>query len=293
VSATSSSSQLIQTPTTNNNVTQSDDAAMSMQERRVRRLELVANAHYGFVGCVLRRLGLSDAAADDATQQVFMVLARRLDEIEVGAEKSFLYRSATLVAREVRRSFVQRREQPMAVDSDGCEIVEDALAPSPEELAERKEARVLLQRALATLDKNERDVFVLFELEGMATADIAAKLGIPVGTCASRLRRAREQIREAVMKQRPNAPSTRSAITAGRGISISKSTAKTKLPTSRPPPPRAPERHSRITAMVKGAPWILTAEDASQAWRRAFWMTAMARVVTATVTATGDRQARA
>lgn len=200
------------------------------------RLELVAKIHYDFVGRVLRgHLGLSDATADDATQQVFIVLARRLDEVEVGAEKSFLYRTATLVAREVRRSFVQRREQPLLVDGDGCEIVEDVVARSPEELAEREEARVLVRRALAMLGKNERDVFVLFEIEGLTTAEIAAKLGIPVGTCASRLRRGREQIKEAFAR-------------SGGRSRISKSTSTSKQPSSRPPPrtPRAAPPRSRL-----------------------------------------------
>ena len=38
-----------------------------------------------------------------------------------------------------------------------------------------------------------RTVFVLFELEGMSTVEIAPVLGIPVGTASSRLRRAREE----------------------------------------------------------------------------------------------------
>jgi len=43
-------------------------------------------------------------------------------------------------------------------------------------------------------------VFVLFELEGMTTPEIAELIGIPLGTAASRLRRARETFREAASK---------------------------------------------------------------------------------------------
>ena len=155
------------------------------------RLSRVANAHYDFVWRTLRRLGLPPSAADDATQQVFLVAARRLDDVEEGAEKSFLYRSAVLIAMDARRKHGKARER-----GDELAVAQAADAqPSPEEAASRKQARALLDEALRELDDDLREVFVLFELEAMQMSEIAELLGIPQGTCASRLRRAREQFK--------------------------------------------------------------------------------------------------
>ena len=66
--------------------------------------------------------------------------------------------------------------------------------PDPEELAQRREARHLLDRVLDALPEDMRAVFVLFELEELSLEQIASLLNVPRGTVASRLRRAREVV---------------------------------------------------------------------------------------------------
>jgi RNA polymerase sigma-70 factor (ECF subfamily) len=73
-------------------------------------------------------------------------------------------------------------------------------APSAEELIDRRRARVLLDEVLESLPMEVRAVFVLFELEEMTLSEIAALLGIPPGTAASRLRRGRELFQSAVAR---------------------------------------------------------------------------------------------
>jgi RNA polymerase sigma-70 factor (ECF subfamily) len=73
-------------------------------------------------------------------------------------------------------------------------------APKPEALAEQRMAVDLMDRVLSTMDMDLRTTFVLFELEGLSTPEIAALAEIPLGTAASRLRRAREQFRETVAR---------------------------------------------------------------------------------------------
>lgn len=165
----------------------------STREERA-RLHTIAEANYDFVWRTLRRLGLTPSAADDATQQVFVVAGKRLASIEVGREKAFLYRAAALLAMESRRR--DRRERG---DEEAVLGLADA-SPGPEELASRKQARAMLDLLLAELADESREVFVLFELEGMSIPEIAALLDVPSGTCASRLRRAREDIREAAKR---------------------------------------------------------------------------------------------
>jgi len=65
-------------------------------------------------------------------------------------------------------------------------------APSAEDLVDRRRARELLDQVLESIPLDVRAVFILFEMEEMTLAEIAALLGIPSGTAASRLRRGRE-----------------------------------------------------------------------------------------------------
>jgi RNA polymerase sigma-70 factor (ECF subfamily) len=87
-------------------------------------------------------------------------------------------------------------------DSEGAEAL-DALAdsaPSAEDLSERNRARELLDRVLEAMPIELRAVFVLFEVERMSTTEIAETLGIPRGTAASRLRRARVDFDQRVLR---------------------------------------------------------------------------------------------
>jgi RNA polymerase sigma-70 factor (ECF subfamily) len=79
--------------------------------------------------------------------------------------------------------------QPSATGDLDC-AEEDV--PTLDELVDRHKARLLLDSILDGMPSDLRTVFVLFELEELATHEIAELLGIPRGTAASRLRRARE-----------------------------------------------------------------------------------------------------
>jgi RNA polymerase sigma-70 factor (ECF subfamily) len=161
------------------------------------RLRPLFDAHFSFVWRNLRRLGLAHADADDAAQQVFLVLARKLESIEPGKERSYLYGVSLRVVGEVRRARRRRHEVPD--DSTG-----DAADPRerPDANADREQARALLDCVLDQMDLKLRSVFVLFELEELATAEIAELLELPTGTVASRLRRARESFHAIVKRMR-------------------------------------------------------------------------------------------
>jgi RNA polymerase sigma-70 factor (ECF subfamily) len=70
-------------------------------------------------------------------------------------------------------------------------------AGRPEELLDHQRAIDLMGRILDGMTLDLRTVFVLSELEGTTMPEVAALLEIPVGTAASRLRRAREAFRAA------------------------------------------------------------------------------------------------
>jgi RNA polymerase sigma-70 factor (ECF subfamily) len=155
------------------------------------------DAHFDFIWRSLRRFGLSDDRAEDAAQQVFMIASRKLDVVAQESERSFLFGTAMRVASDVRRSAANRRE--IAHADAGADLVEPT---TPDELLDRRRARELLDRVLDGMDMDLRTVFVLFELEEMASPEIASLLGIPVGTVASRLRRAREEFEAKVARLR-------------------------------------------------------------------------------------------
>jgi RNA polymerase sigma-70 factor (ECF subfamily) len=165
------------------------------------RVRTVVERHYDFVWRTLQYLGLSEANAEDGAQQVMCVLARRIGEIEPGAETSFLFSTAVRVASEWRRSARRRPPASDILELDG--LVDGT--PAADEILERRQARELLRKVLDALPDDLRVVFVLFELEEMTVPAIAELVGIPVGTVASRLRRARSEFQAAVARFRATA----------------------------------------------------------------------------------------
>lgn len=161
------------------------------------RLQSLVTAHLDFVWRSLLRLGVPPADVDDATQSVWIVLARRLPEIAPGNERAFLFGVALRVASDARRRSRKRREVP------GLDVAEHVdTQPDAEEALERSEARALLGEILDDLPEDLRAVFVLYELEELTGAEIAELLAIPAGTVASRVRRAREAFEQIVKRLR-------------------------------------------------------------------------------------------
>ncbi len=158
-------------------------------------IERLVREHYAFVWRLLRRLGLVDGDADDAAQQVFLVATRRLGDIAAERERSFLYGVALNIAARVRRSQTRRREEPIEAAGDRPDC-----RPNAEQLLQRRQARQMLDALLSQMPDELRVVFVLFEVEELTTPQIAELCQIPIGTAASRLRRAREDFEERVAR---------------------------------------------------------------------------------------------
>jgi len=158
---------------------------------------------YRLIWRVLRRLGVPSDSVDDAAQQVFLIAAERLDDIAVQSERAFVFGTALRVAQSLRRKLAR-----LPVYEDDGDL-RASLLPGPDELTDQKRARELLDRVLDGLPLELRSVFVLFELEGLTSPEIAALLELPLGTVASRLRRAREQfsaqVAQVVQAQKSNA----------------------------------------------------------------------------------------
>lgn len=165
------------------------------------RLARAIEANYRFIWRLLRRFGVPEHHAEDAAQQVFLIVAERMADIAPGRERSFAFGTALRVAQTLRRRL--GRELP----HDQQQLDEHGDTRSrPDDLIEQKRARELLDQVLQQLPQDSRTVFILFELEALSSPEIAALIDVPLGTVASRLRRAREQFRALVEAAQGIAP---------------------------------------------------------------------------------------
>jgi RNA polymerase sigma-70 factor, ECF subfamily len=161
------------------------------------RLRGMVAEHFEVIWRSLARMGVREAEISDCAQQVFLVASRKLSSIVVGSERSFLLGTALRVAADAKRTQHRRREVPEDEALDP-----PSLDPLPDEVAEQRRLRAVLDTVLAAMPEDLRVVFVLFELEEMSTPEIAALLDIPAGTAASRLRRAREDFDRRITRLR-------------------------------------------------------------------------------------------
>ena len=154
------------------------------------RLERMFQAHHALVWRTLRRRGLDADAAADAAQQTFLVAAERLRDINSDSERAFLVGTALRVAFSWGRKTVRWQ-----LDEDM-----DRHVGAARNVLDEQTAIQLCDLALSKVDPELAEIFVLFELEDLTSPEIAALLEIPLGTVASRLRRAREQFRIVVSR---------------------------------------------------------------------------------------------
>lgn len=160
----------------------------------------VFDAHATFVWRVLRRLGVPDADAEDAVQEVFIVVHAKCREYEErGSIRSWLFAISRQVASHRRRS-VARRERTRA------SLPEVPPPANPQELAMRGEAVALVQAFLAQLDEPQAIVFYLADVEGMTAPEIAGALGVNLNTVYGRLRTARQRFEAFVERAIPEGP---------------------------------------------------------------------------------------
>ena len=142
-------------------------------------------------------LGIQRGAVDDAFQDVFLVVHRRLAEFEGRSSvRSWVYGIVIRVARDHRRRD-RRKGGLVPLDIDLVDY-----GPGPHEELARADALRDLARVLEGLDEERREIFVLAELEQLNAADIAAALGLNVNTVYSRIRAARRDFDAAVTRVR-------------------------------------------------------------------------------------------
>jgi RNA polymerase sigma-70 factor (ECF subfamily) len=152
--------------------------------------DAIYKAHAQTVARWAARLGGPGVDVEDITQEVFLVADRRLREFRHQSQVSTWLFSITakIVANDRRRRKLRRwwlRLTPGAGDNT------PATTDTPLEQLERRERRAEFYRALDALAERPRRILVLFELEEMPVAEIAALTGLRLGNVRVILHRAR------------------------------------------------------------------------------------------------------
>jgi RNA polymerase sigma-70 factor (ECF subfamily) len=154
----------------------------------------VFRQHFDFVWRTVRSLGVADSAVDDAVQEVFICVHRRLPDFERrSALKTWIYSIAYHTAQNYRRGARRRQAAPLDLEMPSHE-------PGPGEHAAGAQASRFVLEFLDKIPRERRDVFVLCVLEELSAPDVAEILQVKLNTVYSRLRLARADFRAALSR---------------------------------------------------------------------------------------------
>ena len=154
--------------------------------------ELLYNEHSGRVFALcLRLMGGDQRAATELMQDVFVRAWKSLGKFRgESAFSSWLHRLAVNAMLENARGEKRRVARVLPME-DTSQI--GAFAPG-----DSSDLRIDLERAIARLPEGARVAFVLHDIEGFQHQEIAAQLGIAVGTVKAQLHRAHKLLIQAL-----------------------------------------------------------------------------------------------
>jgi RNA polymerase sigma-70 factor (ECF subfamily) len=154
-----------------------------------------------------RWLCRSPGDADDIVQEAFLRAFRGFDGLRGGDVKAWLL----TIVRNCHATAMQQQQRRATVPlpEDHEEVVHSATAepsPDPESVAAAEDERRTLERLIAALPGEHREVLLLRELEDMSYREIAAVTQVPIGTVMSRLARARAALRGQWLEEAAGGP---------------------------------------------------------------------------------------
>jgi RNA polymerase sigma-70 factor (ECF subfamily) len=144
----------------------------------------------------------SSADAEDAVQETFLKVQRGIASFR--GQSSFVtwtFRILVNTCYDARRSRLRKKE----VASDDEQQRDDAPPrPEPHAAVAHPSLRLALERALAKLTRHQRDVFLLYEVEGFRHAEISALLEISEAASKNTLFQAKKNLRQMLEPPRAN-----------------------------------------------------------------------------------------
>lgn len=138
--------------------------------------------------------------AEDLTQEVFVRVFRSLSTYTPGTFQGWLHRITTNLFLDLARR--RQRIRFDALPEDAPERLAGS-EPSPAEAYDDRHLDADIQAALDGLPAEFRAAVVLCDIEGLSYEEIAATLGVKLGTVRSRIHRGRAQLREALRHRMP------------------------------------------------------------------------------------------
>jgi RNA polymerase sigma-70 factor, ECF subfamily len=144
------------------------------------------------------------AAAEDISQEVFILAFQKLVQYRGGSFRAWLLRITTNACYDEIRRWKRKRQIPLVpLDEDGDEIESPYWladhSPSIEEMIEREEFVGRIQNLLDEMPLALKSAVMLIDMQEMDYAEAAQALNIPMGTLKSRLVRGRLKLRSLLM----------------------------------------------------------------------------------------------
>ncbi|HEX5994967.1 MAG TPA: RNA polymerase sigma factor SigE [Jiangellales bacterium] len=167
--------------------------------------EDVVREHSARVYRLAFRLTGNQHDAEDLTQEVFIRVFRSLSTYTPGTFEGWLHRITTNLFLDM-----VRRRQRIRFDALGEDAAErlSGREPAPDRLLADQQLDADVQSALDSLPPDFRAAVVLCDIEGLSYEEIAATLGVKLGTVRSRIHRGRAQLRAALEHRAPRPSGT-------------------------------------------------------------------------------------
>jgi RNA polymerase sigma-70 factor (ECF subfamily) len=174
----------------------------ALQDKRV-RFEALVLPHLDAAYRFARWLCRSPGDADDIAQEALLRAFRAFDSLRGGDVKAWLL----TIVRNCHATAMQQQQRRATVPlpEDHEEAVHDA-SPGPESASLADDERRTLDRLIAALPEEHREVLLLRELEDMSYREIAEVTQVPIGTVMSRLARARAALRDKWLRDAAGGP---------------------------------------------------------------------------------------
>lgn len=184
------------------------DAAVDFEQWEPPSWEDVVANHSGRVYRLAFRLTGNKHDAEDLTQEVFIRVFRSLSTYTPGTFEGWLHRITTNLFLDMARRKARIRFEGLA---DNADERLQGREPSPAQSYDDRHFDADVQAALDALPAEFRAPVVLCDIEGLSYEEIAATLGVKLGTVRSRIHRGRAQLRKALEHRRRMAARQRSA----------------------------------------------------------------------------------
>ena len=185
-----------------NAVSNSDmDLIVRAQSGSLPSFNLLVQRYQPLVFNVAYRLTGNAEAAEDASQDAFILAYRKLGQFRGGSFRAWLARIATNCAYDSLRAKQRRRTSSideMVEEEERSPVLVNG-THSPEEHALASELSAAINAAITALPSDQRAVLVLVDITGFDYDEAAAAMECSLGTVKSRLSRARAKVRDALL----------------------------------------------------------------------------------------------